>query len=115
MYDVPTVLESYLSEFAAPGVTIVDGPVVTQCNGFGHGPHCFMEAEGLTVCSKCAIKFCRFCVDNVGNSNYCCIECQRLEILGILPDANEDEMRSVLRESGQQLPSNTTYGQLIEL
>jgi len=74
-----------------------------------------METEWLTVCSKFMIKFCHFCIDDLYNSNYCCIEYHQLEILGILPDINQDEMCSTLHESGQQLPSNTTYGQLIEL
>jgi len=52
LHEKPAELETYLQEFAPSdgSVACIDGPPVVECHGYGHGPHVFLAAKGVTGC-----------------------------------------------------------------
>jgi len=117
LYDKPTELEEYLDEFAPSdgSVSIVSGPKMVECHGFGHGTHFFLEAEGVVNCATCDAQLCRFCYDRNGKGDILCLGCICGEIVGIVDDLTESEMRAKLDKCQIATPAVATYREVVDL
>jgi hypothetical protein len=104
LFGAPTELPLYLSEFVSPsnrnGI-IVDGPSLTECKGYGAGPHQFLSGEGISVCRDCSAFLCRFCrtaeavvvhgPEQTKSTSYLCLQCDEHSLLFGNPGVNTQE------------------------
>jgi len=115
LFDQPLELEKYLIEFVLNdgSITIVDGPAVSKCAGYGYGLHNFLLFEGEYVCSLCSAAVCHFCINN-HNTARLCFECFRTECVGV-GNLTELEMREELLQHEVMVPSTASYRQIMLL
>jgi len=96
LYDKPTTLNEYLSEYALLDNSILmeKGPAFRVCKGFGTGQHKYLEFEGTHTCSTCACIVCHFCCITE-NHDTKCLGCLRAAVFGI-SNVSKSEMRETL-------------------